>query len=111
MFKFNIGHAVRGKAGLAGIRGVLHNSKGEVLFMFSKHVGVRNSNKAEVLAILEGLCSILDFYIAILLLKVILLMLLLGCLIESLTLLSSISYLMKSKLYPLPLTAEHSLFS
>lgn len=102
MFKFNVGRAVRGKPRLAGIRGVLRNSKGEVLFKFSKHVGVCDSNKAEVLAILESLCSFLGFYIAILLLKAILLMLLLGCLIESLTLRSSISYLMKSKLYLLP---------
>ena len=45
----------RGKPGLAGIGGVLHNCKGKVLIMFSKYVGVCDSNEAEVLAILEGL--------------------------------------------------------
>ena len=37
MFKFNIDGAMRGNLGLAGIGGVLWNSKGEILFMFSKH--------------------------------------------------------------------------
>eukprot|EP00268_Persea_americana_P068028 TRINITY_DN9427_c0_g2_i3.p1 TRINITY_DN9427_c0_g2~~TRINITY_DN9427_c0_g2_i3.p1 ORF type:complete len:109 (+),score=10.84 TRINITY_DN9427_c0_g2_i3:826-1152(+) len=42
------------KPGL-GIGGVLRNSRGEVLFMFSKFVGVCDSNEALVLAILEAL--------------------------------------------------------
>ena len=41
--------------GLAGIRGVLRSSNGDVLFMLSKHVGIYNSNEAEVLAVLEAL--------------------------------------------------------
>ena len=55
MLKFNVDGATRGNPGFVGIRGVLQNSKGEVLFMFSKHVGVCNSNEAEVLAILKTL--------------------------------------------------------
>ena len=49
--KFNVGGAARGKPGPAGIRGVLRNCKGEVLFMFSKHVEKKGSNEAEILAI------------------------------------------------------------
>ena len=55
MFKFNVDSNARDKLGLAEIEGVLRNSKGDVLFMFSKYVGVCNSNKAEVLAILEAI--------------------------------------------------------
>lgn len=47
--------ASKGKWGLAGIGGVLRNSKGEVLLLFSKNVGVCNSKEAEVLVILEAL--------------------------------------------------------
>ena len=36
VLKFNVDGAVRGKLGLAGIIGVLRNSKGEVLLMFLK---------------------------------------------------------------------------
>ena len=62
MLKFNVGGAARGKPGLASIRGVLHNDKGEVLFMFSKYVGARDSNEAEVLAILEALRRFSRFF-------------------------------------------------
>ena len=55
VLKFKVDGAARGKPGPAGIGGVLCNSKGEVLFMLSKHVGVRDSNEAEVLVILEAL--------------------------------------------------------
>lgn len=34
----------------------LPNHEGEIMFMFPKHVGVRGSNEAELLAILEALC-------------------------------------------------------
>lgn len=44
----------RGKPGPAGMGGVLHNN-GDVLLMFSKPIGVRDSNKAEVMVILETL--------------------------------------------------------
>lgn len=47
--------ASRAKPGPAQVGGVLRNCKGEVLLMFSKYVGVCDSNEAEVLAILEAL--------------------------------------------------------
>ena len=53
--KFNIDGAAIGKPGPASIGGVLCNSKGDVLFMFSKQMGVCDSNEAEMLAILEAL--------------------------------------------------------
>lgn len=43
------------RPGTAGIGGVLRNHKGKVLYMFSKHVGIKDSNKAKVLSILEAL--------------------------------------------------------
>ena len=55
VLKFNVDGAARGKPRLAGIEGKLCNNKGEVLFMFSKHVGVCDSNEIEVFAILEAL--------------------------------------------------------
>ena len=55
LFKFNVDGAARGKPGPAGIGGVLRNCNGDVLFMFSKYVGVCDSNEVEVLAILESL--------------------------------------------------------
>lgn len=38
--KFNANGAAMGKSGLTGIGGVLRNTKGDVLLMFSKHAGV-----------------------------------------------------------------------
>lgn len=58
VLEFNVDGFVRGKSGPMGIDGVLHNYKGEVLFMFSKHVSVCDSNEAEVLTILEARCCI-----------------------------------------------------
>lgn len=59
---FNVDGAARGKQVLAGIGGVLHNDKGEILFWFSKGVGIKDSNETKVSAILEALrifsCSI-----------------------------------------------------
>lgn len=54
--KINVGGVARGKLGLIGI-GVFfaRNSKGEVLFMFSKLVGICDSNEVDVLAILKAL--------------------------------------------------------
>lgn len=43
------------KSGSAGIGDILRNPNGEVLYVFSKHVGVKNSNELEILAILEAL--------------------------------------------------------
>ena len=48
MLKFNVDGATRGKPGPMSIGGILRNNNGEVLFRFSKNVGVCNSNKAEV---------------------------------------------------------------
>lgn len=45
----------RGKSGPAGIGHVLRNSKGKVLLMFSKSVGVNELNEAKVMVILEAL--------------------------------------------------------
>ena len=55
--KFNVDSASRVKSGPAGVRGVPRNSNCEALLMLSKNVGVCDSNEAEVLAILEALCS------------------------------------------------------
>lgn len=55
VLKFNVDGATRVKPGLAGIRGTLRIHKGKVLYMFSKHVGFKESNEAEVQAILEAL--------------------------------------------------------
>ena len=55
MFKVNVDGAPRGKPGSAQNGGVLRNSKGEVIFMFSKFVGVCDSNEVGVPAILEAL--------------------------------------------------------
>lgn len=44
-------HAERGKPNLAGIGGVLRNCDGVLLALFSKHVGCKQSNEVEVLAI------------------------------------------------------------
>ena len=55
VLKFNADGAAKGKPDLAAIGGVLRNQKGEVLFMFSKDAGIKDSNEAEVLAILEAL--------------------------------------------------------
>lgn len=53
--KFNVDRAACGKPGPASIGGVLRNHKREVLYMFSKNMGVKDSNEAEVLAILEAI--------------------------------------------------------
>ena len=47
--------ASKGKPGLVGIGGVLRNHKGEVIYLFFKHVGMKDSNEADVMAILEAL--------------------------------------------------------
>eukprot|EP00268_Persea_americana_P068026 TRINITY_DN9427_c0_g1_i1.p1 TRINITY_DN9427_c0_g1~~TRINITY_DN9427_c0_g1_i1.p1 ORF type:complete len:120 (+),score=19.95 TRINITY_DN9427_c0_g1_i1:825-1184(+) len=62
VLKFNVDGAARGKPRPAGIGGVLRNSKGEVLFTFSKPIGIRDSKEAEVLAILKALCYFSRFF-------------------------------------------------
>ena len=49
--KFDINRAARGKPGLVGIEGVLHDGKAEVLFQFSKNADVEDPNEVEVMAI------------------------------------------------------------
>lgn len=46
---------MREKSGPTRLGGVLRNYKRDVLFMFFKHAGVNDFNKAKVLAILEAL--------------------------------------------------------
>lgn len=55
VLKFNADGATRDKPGPVSIGGVLHNDKGKFFVMFSKGVGVKDSNKTEVLAILKTL--------------------------------------------------------
>ena len=47
--------AARGKPGLAGTGGVLCNHDGLTLLSFSTYIGVKDSNEAEIFAILEAL--------------------------------------------------------
>lgn len=62
MFKFNIDGASKGKPGLVRIRGIFCNSNSDVLFMFSKNVGVSESNEANALAILEALWCFTKYF-------------------------------------------------
>lgn len=55
ILKFNVDGGAKGKPGQACIGGALRDEKGAVLCMFCKSIEIRNSNKAEVLAILEAL--------------------------------------------------------
>lgn len=50
LLKFNVD--VRQKGSAAGIGCVLWNHNGELLFMFCKHVGLKESTKAEILVVL-----------------------------------------------------------
>ena len=54
--------ASRSKHGPAGFGGVLCNYKGEVLIMFSKHIGVCDLNQAELLTTLEAIRMFLRDY-------------------------------------------------
>lgn len=47
-FKFNVDSVATCKFGPAGIGGVLCNCGGGILFMFSKHVSIIESNEAEL---------------------------------------------------------------
>ena len=62
IMKFNVDGAANGKPGTAGVTSVLRNHKGDVLFMFSNNVGKKDSNEAEVLAMLEALTSFLVIF-------------------------------------------------
>lgn len=52
VLKFNVDGVTRGP-GMAGIGSVLQNWREKLIYMFSKNVGIKDSNEAEVLAILE----------------------------------------------------------
>lgn len=54
MLKFPMDGAARGKLGMAGVGGALRNNLREALAMFSKHVGIMESNKVEVVAIFRS---------------------------------------------------------
>ena len=55
MLKFNVDGVAKGKPMPVGIGGGLRNSEGNVLALFSKHVGCMESNEAEVVAFLEAI--------------------------------------------------------
>ncbi|KAK3206435.1 hypothetical protein Dsin_020481 [Dipteronia sinensis] len=59
-FKFNVDGSARGSPGMAGIGGVLRDSKGKVVCLFSLGVGIMDSNSAEILAIKKAveLCQL-----------------------------------------------------
>ncbi|OMO63114.1 hypothetical protein COLO4_32709 [Corchorus olitorius] len=52
--KFNVDGSAFGKHGPAGIGGVLRDEEGNTLVVFSKSIGVADSNFAEVMAIREA---------------------------------------------------------
>ena len=53
--KFNVDGSARGKPGLAGIGGALRDCKTAIKAVFSKSIGVADSNLAELLAVREAL--------------------------------------------------------
>ncbi|XVF79317.1 hypothetical protein PTKIN_Ptkin14bG0211600 [Pterospermum kingtungense] len=55
MVKFNVDGSSFGKPDPVGIGGVLRNHKGNELMSFSKHIGMEDSNVAEIMAIREAL--------------------------------------------------------
>ena len=57
--KLNVDGSAKGKPGLVGIGGLLRNSEGVVLAMFSILVGIMDSNVAEVVALKEA-CKMLN---------------------------------------------------
>lgn len=79
--KFNVDGSARGKPGPAGVGGVHRNDQGAVLVLFSKNVGLMESNEAEVVAILEALRVFVSghFQASLVVWKAILLMPFLGC--------------------------------
>lgn len=61
ILKFNAKGVAGGKPRQVGSYGVLRNSKGDILYLFSKHIGVKDSNEAKVLAILEAVSMLACF--------------------------------------------------
>ncbi|XVE86926.1 hypothetical protein DITRI_Ditri18aG0074600 [Diplodiscus trichospermus] len=58
--KFNVDGAMQGQPGLEGIGGVLRNHESRVLMVFSKSIGLVNSNMVEILAVKEALSLFLS---------------------------------------------------
>lgn len=56
VLNFNMDGASRGKLPPAGIGGLHCNSKGEILLLFSKNMGFKESNEIEVMTILKIFC-------------------------------------------------------
>ncbi|KAK3218153.1 hypothetical protein Dsin_012123 [Dipteronia sinensis] len=56
--KFNVDGSVRGYPSMAGICGVLRNNNGKVLCIFSKWIGIQDSNTAEILAIRKDVACV-----------------------------------------------------
>lgn len=50
--KFNVNGIASGKLELMGTGGVLRDTKGKVLYMFSKDVGIKDSKEAEIFSCL-----------------------------------------------------------
>ncbi|KAK2651313.1 hypothetical protein Ddye_018802 [Dipteronia dyeriana] len=53
--KFNVDGSSRGKPGPAGIGGVLRDSYGKILCLFSFYVGIADSNSTEILAVRKAI--------------------------------------------------------
>ncbi|KAK1550760.1 hypothetical protein Q3G72_024390 [Acer saccharum] len=54
VLKFNVDGSARGSLGQAGVEGVLRDSRGRVVCLFSSYLGIYDSNTAEVWAILRA---------------------------------------------------------
>ena len=52
--KFNVDGSARGQPGKAGIGGVLRDESGSIMLVFSKSIGIADSNMAELLTIKEA---------------------------------------------------------
>ena len=57
-WKFNVDGSSLGKPGPAGVGGVIRDSQGMIKLVFSKNIGMADSNLAELLAITEALSII-----------------------------------------------------
>lgn len=53
--KWNVEGSAKGKQGVAGIGGVLRNDQGNVITMFSAHIGIKDSNEANFMAFVFAL--------------------------------------------------------
>lgn len=62
VLKFHVEGAPTGKPGPTNISVVLCNYRRDVLMMFYKNIGVKDSNEEEVMAILEALRMLVLFF-------------------------------------------------